>query len=85
MPQRCTVTLTSSRTFRFDAPDDMSTRALQALVDEEADRLMAAPDIEVRMNKVDVTRKMVQDAPRVILRVSDDRKRITDEEVEWEK
>ena len=84
MPTRYTAIITHSVVVRFDAPDGMTAFEAQDLVRKEAEDLLrsgGSPDVELSL--VPVSFRMVRDAPRSTLRVSDDRKRLTDEETEW--
>ena len=84
MPTRYTAIITHSVVVRFDAPDGMTAYEAQDIVREEAEELLrrgGSPDVELSL--VPVSFRMVQDAPRSTLRVSDDRKRLTDDETTW--
>lgn len=83
MNYRYTVTIAKTRTVRVDVPEGMTHTEVQLLLRKEAERLLDAGTLEVEMSCVPVNHRMVQDAHRNILRVSDDRARLTDEEVRW--
>ena len=84
MPTRYTATITHSAVVQFDAPDGMTAFEAQDLVNREAGELLrrtSSPDVELSL--IHVSKSMVRDAPLSTLRVSDDRKRLTDEETGW--
>jgi len=84
MPTRYTAIITHSAVVQFDAPDGMTAYEAQDLVRKEAGEFLrrtSSPDVELSL--IHVSKSMVRDAPRSTLRVSDDRKRLTDEETEW--
>ncbi len=84
MPTRYTAIITHSAVVRFDAPDGMTAYEAQDLVNREAGELLrrtSSPDVELSL--IHVSKSMVRDAPLSTLRVSDDRKRLTDEETGW--
>jgi hypothetical protein len=62
----------------------MTAFEAQALVKKQAGELLqrtSSPDVELSL--VPVSKSMVRDAPLSTLRVSDDRRRLTDEETVW--
>lgn len=83
MPQRVSVCVTRTRTFEFDAPDDMDDKALAALIRREAAQALEGGVLEFDFETSTIALADVKHSSRGFPRVSDDRKRLTDEEVLW--
>lgn len=86
VPHRYTVTLVRRLTMRVDVLDSYSEGYVRNLIEKEGERLLDATDLQIEScTHVPIVMQMVRDAPRGVRRISDDGKRITDEEVNWEK
>lgn len=83
MPRRYEVSLSRSRTVTVDVPDGVTPGEFMRLVQKSTHLLDDYTQMDVDWSSSRVTLADVRESNRSGLRVSDDHKRITDEEVAW--